>query len=103
MTDDAALRETEREILSRRPESSIEPALDRIATLVNLLGDPQQAFPVIHITGTNGKTSMARMIDALLRERGLRTGRFTSPHLTSMRERICIDGQPLDPERFVAL
>jgi dihydrofolate synthase/folylpolyglutamate synthase len=103
VTDDAALRETEREILSRRPESSIEPTLDRIATLVNLLGDPQQAFPVIHITGTNGKTSMARMIDAVLRERGLRTGRFTSPHLTSMRERICIDGQPLDPERFVAL
>jgi dihydrofolate synthase/folylpolyglutamate synthase len=103
VTDDAALREIEREILSRRPESSIEPALDRIATLVDLLGDPQQAFPVIHITGTNGKTSMARMIDALLRERGLRTGRFTSPHLTSMRERICIDGQPLDPERFVAL
>ena len=103
MTDDAALRETEREILSRRPESSIEPTLDRIATLVNLLGDPQQAFPVIHITGTNGKTSMARMIDALLRERGLRTGRFTSPHLTSMRERICVDGQPLDPEGFVAL
>ena len=103
MTDDTALRGTEREILSRRPESSIEPALDRIATLVNLLGDPQRAFPVIHITGTNGKTSMARMIDALLRERGLRTGRFTSPHLISMRERICIDGQPLDPERFVAL
>ncbi len=103
MTDDAALRETEREILSRRPESSIEPTLDRIATLVNLLGDPQQAYPVIHITGTNGKTSMARMIDALLRQRGLRTGRFTSPHLTSMRERICIDGEPLDPERFVAL
>ncbi len=103
MTDDTALRGAEREILSRRPESSIEPTLDRIATLVNLLGDPQRAFPVIHITGTNGKTSMARMIDALLRERGLRTGRFTSPHLTSMRERICIDGQPLDPERFVAL
>ncbi len=103
MTDDAALRETEREILSRRPESSIEPTLDRIAALVNLLGDPQQAYPVIHITGTNGKTSMARMIDALLRQRGLRTGRFTSPHLTSMRERICIDGEPLDPERFVAL
>ncbi len=103
MTDDTALREAERQILSRRPESSIEPTLDRIASLVNLLGDPQRAFPVIHITGTNGKTSMARMIDALLRERGLRTGRFTSPHLTSMRERICIDGQPLDPERFVAL
>ncbi len=103
MIDDATLHEVEREIVSRRPESSIEPTLDRIATLVSLLGDPQRAFPIIHITGTNGKTSTARMIDALLRERGLRTGRFTSPHLISMRERICIDGEPLDPERFVTL
>ena len=103
MIDDATLHEVEREIVSRRPESSIEPTLDRIATLVSLLGDPQRAFPIIHITGTNGKTSTARMIDALLRERGLRTGRFTSPHLVSMRERICIDGEPLDPERFVTL
>jgi dihydrofolate synthase/folylpolyglutamate synthase len=97
------LREVEREILSRRPESSIEPTLERIATLVSLLGDPQRACPVIHITGTNGKTSTARMIDALLRGRGLRTGRFTSPHLISMRERICVDGEPLAPERFAAL
>ncbi len=103
MIDDATLHEVEREIVSRCPESSIEPTLDRIATLVSLLGDPQRAFPVIHITGTNGKTSTARMIDALLRERGLRTGRFTSPHLVSMRERICIDGEPLDPERWVTL
>ena len=103
MIDDATLHEVEREIVSRRPESSIEPTLDRIATLVSLLGDPQRAFPIIHITGTNGKTSTARMIDALLRERGLRTGRFTSPHLVSMRERICIDGEPVDPERFVTL
>ena len=100
---DAALHEVEPAILSRRPESSIEPTLDRIAALVSLLGDPHRAYPVIHITGTNGKTSMARMIDALLRERGLRTGRFTSPHLTSMRERVCIDGEPLDPGRFAAL
>ncbi|MBV9794346.1 MAG: bifunctional folylpolyglutamate synthase/dihydrofolate synthase [Actinobacteria bacterium] len=104
MTDvDDALREVEREILTRRPESSIEPTLDRIATLAQLLGDPQRAYPVIHITGTNGKTSTARMIDALLRARGLRTGRFTSPHLVSIRERICIDGQPIDAEQFVAL
>jgi len=100
---DDALREVEREILTRRPESSIEPTLDRIATLAQLLGDPQRAYPVIHITGTNGKTSTARMIDALLRARGLRTGRFTSPHLVSIRERICIDGQPIDAEQFVAL
>jgi dihydrofolate synthase/folylpolyglutamate synthase len=103
VTDDDTLREVERAILLRRPESSIEPTLDRIAALAGLLGDPQRAYPVIHITGTNGKTSTARMIDALLRARGLRTGRFTSPHLVSIRERICIDGQPIDAEQFVAL
>src|SRR5712675_3084360 len=103
MDIEARMREVEREIISRRPEHSVDLALDRMAELVGLMGDPQRAFPVIHITGTNGKTSTARMIDALLRERGLRTGRFTSPHLVSMRERICIDGEPLGPEQFVAL
>jgi dihydrofolate synthase / folylpolyglutamate synthase len=100
---DERLREVERDIASRRPEHQISPTLDRIGMLTGLLGDPQRAYPVIHVTGTNGKTSMSRMIDALLRERGLRTGRFTSPHLVSMRERICIDGQPLPAERFVEL
>ena len=101
--DDAArLREIEREILARRPEHAIEPSLDRIIALTGLLGDPQRAYPVIHITGTNGKTSTSRMAETLLRARGLRTGMFTSPHLSSMRERICVDGEPLSPERFVA-
>jgi dihydrofolate synthase/folylpolyglutamate synthase len=95
------LREVEREILARRPEHSIEPSLDRISALTSLLGDPQRAYPVIHITGTNGKTSTARMTETLLRARGLRTGLFTSPHLTSIRERICVDGEPLSAERFV--
>ena len=95
------LREVELEIMARRPEHQISPTLDRIAMLTSMLGDPQRAYPVIHVTGTNGKTSMTRMIDSLLRERGLRTGRFTSPHLVSMRERICVDGVPLDAERFV--
>ena len=94
------LREAEREILARRPEHSIEPSLDRIAALTALLGDPQRAYPVIHITGTNGKTSTARMIETLVRTRGLRTGLFTSPHLSSIRERICVDGEPLSAERF---
>ena len=97
------LREVELEIAARRPEHQVSPTLDRIAMLVSLLGDPQRAFPVIHVTGTNGKTSMTRMIDTLLRERGLRTGRFTSPHLVSMRERIAVDGVPLPAERFVEL
>jgi len=98
---DERLREVELEIAARRPEHQISPTLERIATLTSVLGDPQRSFQVIHVTGTNGKTSMTRMIDSLLRERGLRTGRFTSPHLESMRERICIDGVPLSAERFV--
>jgi dihydrofolate synthase/folylpolyglutamate synthase len=95
------LREVELEIAERRPEHQVSPTLDRIAMLASMLGDPQRAFQVIHVTGTNGKTSMTRMIDSLLRERGLRTGRFTSPHLVSMRERICVDGAPLDSTRFI--
>jgi dihydrofolate synthase/folylpolyglutamate synthase len=101
MDIEARMREVEQEIVSRRPEHSVDLALGRVAELVSLLGDPQRACPVIHITGTNGKTSTARMTDALLRSRGLRTGRFTSPHLVSIRERICVDGVPIDPERFV--
>ncbi|MGH3280022.1 MAG: bifunctional folylpolyglutamate synthase/dihydrofolate synthase [Trebonia sp.] len=97
------LREVELEIGSRRAEHQIDPTLDRVAALVSVLGDPHRGFPIIHVTGTNGKTSTARMIESLLRERGLRTGRFTSPHLVSMRERISIDGEPLSAERFVEL
>ncbi len=75
--------------------------LSRIGTLLDLLGTPQRAYPSIHITGTNGKTSTARMVDSLLRAHGLRTGRYTSPHLTTVRERISIDGEPVDEQRFV--
>jgi dihydrofolate synthase / folylpolyglutamate synthase len=98
----ARLREVEREILARRPEHAIVPSLERMSVLATLLGDPERACPVVHITGTNGKTSTARMTETLLRARGLRTGLFTSPHLSSMRERICIDGEPLSAEDFVA-
>jgi dihydrofolate synthase/folylpolyglutamate synthase len=86
--------------LEARYPTRMVPDLDRIVDLLHLLGDPQQAYPSIHLTGTNGKTSTARMIDALLRELGVRTGRHTSPHLESVAERICIDGKPLTPERF---
>jgi dihydrofolate synthase / folylpolyglutamate synthase len=99
----AEFHEIEREILARRPEHSIDPSLDRIRALTELLGDPQRAYPVIHITGTNGKTSTARMAETLLRVRGLRTGMFTSPHLVSMRERICVDGEPVTAQRFIEL
>jgi len=89
--------------LEERFPSRMVPDLDRIVDLLNLLGDPQRAFPSIHITGTNGKTSTARMIDALLHELSLRTGRYTSPHLESVTERITVDGAPLDAERFAEL
>jgi dihydrofolate synthase/folylpolyglutamate synthase len=89
--------------LEGRFPSRMVPDLDRIVDLLGLLGDPQRAFPSIHITGTNGKTSTARMVDGLLRELGLRTGRYTSPHLESVTERICVDGEPLDAERFAAV
>jgi dihydrofolate synthase/folylpolyglutamate synthase len=87
-------------LLSRWPETRLEPSLDRIRALCDLMGDPQRAAPVIHLTGTNGKTSTARLVDTLVRGLGLRTGRFTSPHVESMRERICVDGEPLSEERF---
>ncbi len=77
--------------------------LSRIEALLDLLGSPQRAYPAIHITGTNGKTSTARMIDALLRAHGLRTGRYTSPHLATVRERISIDGEPVSEEKFVEI
>jgi dihydrofolate synthase/folylpolyglutamate synthase len=93
--------EVERALLGRWPETRLEPSLDRIAALCRLLGDPQRAYPVVHLTGTNGKTSTSRMVDALLRALDLRTGRFTSPHLQSMTERICLDGVPLSEELFV--
>jgi dihydrofolate synthase/folylpolyglutamate synthase len=96
------VRAVEALILDRTPEHDIDPTLDRIRELLDLLGSPQAAAPVVHVAGTNGKTSTTRMIDALLREFGLRTGRFTSPHLHSMAERIAFDGRPIEPERFVA-
>jgi dihydrofolate synthase/folylpolyglutamate synthase len=77
--------------------------LSRIEALLDLLGSPQRAYPAIHITGTNGKTSTARMIDSLLRAHGLRTGRYTSPHLETVRERISIDGHPVTEEKFVEI
>ena len=93
--------DVERALLARWPETRLDPTLARIKALVDLLGDPQTAYPVIQLTGTNGKTSTGIMIDTLLRGLGLRTGRFTSPHLESMTERISLDGAPIDAEIFV--
>lgn len=89
-------------VLDRRwPETRIAPSLDRITALLDLLGNPHRAYPVILIAGTNGKTSVARMIDSLLTEMGLRTGRFTSPHLQRVTERISLDGSPISDEDYV--
>ncbi|MHA6784623.1 bifunctional folylpolyglutamate synthase/dihydrofolate synthase [Pseudonocardia saturnea] len=90
--------------LDRRwPETVLQPSTERIAALVDALGEPHRGYPVVHLTGTNGKTSTARMIDALLTEIGLRTGRYTSPHLQRATERINIDNRPVTPERYVEI
>src|SRR5690349_26117 len=93
--------EAEDALLSRWPETKLEPSLTRIEAFTEILGDPQRAYSVIHLTGTNGKTSTSRMIDTLLRALDLRTGRFTSPHVERMTERISVDGEPLSDEAFV--
>ena len=90
-------------LFDRRPEIMI-PGLDRITALAAELGDPQLAYPAVQITGTNGKTSMARMVTALLVACGKRVGTYTSPHLQDVRERIRLDAVPVSPETlFVAL
>ncbi|MFD8585810.1 bifunctional folylpolyglutamate synthase/dihydrofolate synthase [Streptomyces californicus] len=98
---DKALRAVEQELAGRWGETKLEPSVTRIAALMDVLGEPQRAYPSIHITGTNGKTSTARMIEALLNAFELRTGRYTSPHVQSITERISLDGAPIAPERFI--
>jgi dihydrofolate synthase/folylpolyglutamate synthase len=88
-------------IVARAPEHDFDPTLARVARVFEILGDPQHSFRSIHLTGTNGKTSTARMTERLVREHGLRTGLFTSPHLTSVTERIQIDGAPISAQGFV--
>ncbi|OIJ94209.1 dihydrofolate synthase [Streptomyces sp. MUSC 14] len=98
---DRALREVETELAGRWGETKLEPSVSRISALMDLLGEPQRAYPSIHITGTNGKTSTARMIEALLGAFELRTGRYTSPHVQSITERISLDGAPISAEGFI--
>jgi len=99
--DQARIEAIEAALLKRWPETRIEPTLERIAALVDILGSPQLTYPTIHIGGTNGKTSTSRMIDSLLFEMGLRTGRFTSPHLESFLERIAINGEPISAAELI--
>jgi dihydrofolate synthase / folylpolyglutamate synthase len=99
--DQARIDAIEKALLARWPENRIAPTLERISALVDMLGSPQLTYPTIHIGGTNGKTTTSRMVDSLLFEMGLRTGRFTSPHLESYLERICINGQPIDAKELI--
>ncbi|MDX1873946.1 folylpolyglutamate synthase/dihydrofolate synthase family protein [Mycolicibacterium sp. 120266] len=98
----AALLQVEHLLDQRWPETKIEPSTARVEALLELLGSPQRSYPSIHIAGTNGKTSVARMVDALLTALHRRTGRTTSPHLQSAVERISIDGKPISPAQYVA-
>lgn len=95
------MREVYAALLERAPENRIEPDLSRIRRVMELMGDPQHSYRSIRIAGTNGKTTVARMIERILREAGLRTGRTTSPHLHSPVERIAVDGAPVDEDAFI--
>lgn len=95
------VEEVYRDLLARAPENKMQPRLEPMRRVLALLGDPQHAAPVIHLTGTNGKTSTARMVEAVLRAYGLRTGRYTSPHLQRVTERISIDGAPVADRKSV--
>ncbi len=97
----AALLQVEHLLDQRWPETKLEPSTARISALMELLGSPQRSYPCIHVAGTNGKTSVVRMIDALLTAFHQRTGRTTSPHLQSAVERIAIDNEPITPARYV--
>jgi dihydrofolate synthase / folylpolyglutamate synthase len=105
MTDDEELPDEAdavyQALLARIGEGAPEHRLDATRRAVELLGDPQRAYPIIHITGTNGKTSTSRIAESILRAYGLRTGLLTSPHLVRFNERIMIDGQPISDEALV--
>lgn len=97
------VKDVEAALLARMPEHELRPRLEPTARAAALLGDPQKSYRVIHVTGTNGKTSTTRMIERLLREHSLRTGRFTSPHLVKINERIAVDGEPVSDEILVEI
>nr|WP_205707177.1 folylpolyglutamate synthase/dihydrofolate synthase family protein [Kineococcus vitellinus] len=99
--DDPRFEEVVAQVLARNPEHRIHPTLDRVREACALLGDPQLAYRVVHVAGTNGKTSTTRMVERLVREHDLRTGLFTSPHLSEITERIAIDGDPITRAAFV--
>jgi dihydrofolate synthase/folylpolyglutamate synthase len=103
MTDEFSVESVYAELLGRAPENKMEPRLAPLFRAMDVLGEPNKAFPIIHVTGTNGKTSTARMIESVLRAHGLSTGRYTSPHLSKVTERISIDGEPVPDATFVRI
>lgn len=103
MTDEFSVESVYAELLGRAPENKMEPRLAPLFRAMDVLGEPNKAYPIIHVTGTNGKTSTSRMIESVLRAHGLSTGRYTSPHLSKVTERISIDGHPVPDETFVRI
>lgn len=103
MSTPQSVEEVYTELLDRAPENKMEPRLDAVQRAVDILGNPEKSAPVIHITGTNGKTSTARMVESLLLAHDLRVGRYTSPHLEKVTERISLDGRPVADETFVRI
>jgi dihydrofolate synthase / folylpolyglutamate synthase len=90
------------ELDGRQPEHMPKPDLERVRALVELLDSPQLAYPTVHVTGTNGKTTTARLVERLGCAHGLTTGLFTSPHLRSVNERIQLCGNPIGADEFGA-
>lgn len=103
MSTPQSVEEVYAELLDRAPENQMAPRLDAVQRAVDILGNPEKSAPVIHITGTNGKTSTARMVESLLLAHDLRVGRYTSPHLERVTERISLDGKPVADETFVRI
>lgn len=103
MADEYSVASIYAELLSRAPENDMRPRIEPMQLAMEVLGQPQKSAPVIHIGGTNGKTSIARMVEAGLLAHDLRVGRYSSPHMGSVTERISIDGQPVADETFVRI
>ena len=99
--DDASYAAAVAALFARRPERML-PGLERIAALADRLGHPERAAPLVHLTGTNGKSTLARMVSSLLISHGLTTGTYTSPHLQDVRERIRINGRPISRSDLLA-
>jgi dihydrofolate synthase/folylpolyglutamate synthase len=93
----------QRDYLDHLEHFGVKLGLENITALLDALGNPHRDFPAVHVAGTNGKGSISAMLELILRENGLRTGLYTSPHLAGVEERIRIDGDPIGSRRFCAL